>query len=101
MIQSNPINWNIKKSLRVYFIDQIKTTSSSSFLAQKTFLSELEEAPVAHIEDYVLQLEVNEPPENILEIARNELRETPENQRTAIEELRKLLEGLFKRIFNN
>lgn len=56
-------------------------------------MSDLEEAPLTYIGDYKLQLEINEPSEEILEIARNELRETPERKETAVQELRKLLQG--------
>lgn len=57
-------------------------------------LSDLKELPCVEIGKFLLRLEVDTPSSELLEIARKELRETPETQRDAIKELRSLLKGI-------
>jgi len=54
-------------------------------------LSPIEELPIIQLGDFTLQFELDEPSDSVKEIARNELRETEENVRAGLEELRQLL----------
>jgi hypothetical protein len=56
-------------------------------------LSDLEELPSLKIRDFVLHIELNELTPEVKEIARKELRETPEVSKEAIIALRDLLRG--------
>lgn len=56
-------------------------------------LSDVEKLPAVQLGDFLLQFELDEPSEKVKEIARRELRETPENVKPAVEELRRLLKG--------
>jgi hypothetical protein len=60
---------------------------------KETLLSDLEELPNLKIGDYILHIELNELTPEVKEIARKELRETPEVRKQAIVELRDLLRG--------
>lgn len=57
-------------------------------------LTDLEKIPGVQLGDFLLQFELDEPRESVREIARRELRETPDIVKPAIEELKKLLEGI-------
>lgn len=54
-------------------------------------LTELDRLPGLQLGEFLLQFELDEPIEAVKDIARRELRETPENIKPAIEELRRLL----------
>lgn len=56
-------------------------------------LSDVSKLPGVQLGDFLLQFELEEPSESVREIARRELRETPEVVKPAVEELRRLLEG--------
>lgn len=56
-------------------------------------LTELDKLPGVQLGDFLLQFELDEPRESVREIARTELRETPEVVKAAVAELRRLLEG--------
>lgn len=56
-------------------------------------LSDIRELPYVQYGDQVLKLEIDPPPPEMQEVARKELRETPEIQKEAIETLRELLRG--------
>ncbi|XP_053607118.1 alpha-tocopherol transfer protein-like isoform X2 [Plodia interpunctella] len=54
-------------------------------------LSDIEKLPGVQLGDFLLQIELDEPRESVREIARKELRETPEVVKPAVDELRRLL----------
>ncbi|XP_013201284.1 alpha-tocopherol transfer protein-like isoform X1 [Amyelois transitella] len=54
-------------------------------------LSDIEKLPGVQLGDFLLQIELDEPRESVREIARKELRETPEVVKPAVEELRRVL----------
>uniref|UniRef100_A0A6M2DRK2 Putative phosphatidylinositol transfer protein sec14 n=1 Tax=Xenopsylla cheopis TaxID=163159 RepID=A0A6M2DRK2_XENCH len=54
-------------------------------------MSTLDELPRIKLGDFILQFELDEPNEKVAEIARKELRETPDIRRDCIQELRALL----------
>lgn len=54
-------------------------------------LSDIEKLPGVQLGDFLLQFELDEPQDSVQEIARRELRETPDVVKPAVEELRKLL----------
>lgn len=56
-------------------------------------LTELDKLPGVQLGDFLLQFELDEPRESVREIARKELRETPDVVKPAVEDLRRLLEG--------
>lgn len=56
-------------------------------------LSDIDKLPGVQLGDFLLQFELDEPRESVQEIARKELRETPENVKPAVDELRRLLRG--------
>lgn len=56
-------------------------------------LSDLSEVPFIKIGDYTLEFEFGPPSPEIQEVARKELRETPEVQKQAIARFRELLKG--------
>ncbi|XP_023725801.1 alpha-tocopherol transfer protein-like isoform X1 [Cryptotermes secundus] len=58
---------------------------------KEALLSDLEELPNLKIGDYILHIELDELTPEVKEIARKELRETPEVRKEAIVELRDLL----------
>jgi hypothetical protein len=60
---------------------------------KEAFLSDLEELPSLKIGDFILTIELGELTPEVKEIARKELRETPEVRKQAIVELRDLLRG--------
>lgn len=64
-----------------------------SFAVKEAFLSDLEEIPSVKIGEFVFHLEVNDLTPEVKEIARKELRETPEVRKEAIIALRDLLRG--------
>ncbi|KAI5634525.1 CRAL/TRIO domain-containing protein [Phthorimaea operculella] len=55
-------------------------------------LSDVDKLPMVQLGDFVLQFELDEPSESVKEIARRELRETPDVVQPAVQELRRLLE---------
>lgn len=57
------------------------------------FLSDLKELPTLTIGDLSIRLETEEPSAELKEIARKELRETPEVVEAAKKELKELLKG--------
>lgn len=56
-------------------------------------LSDIDKLPGVQLGDFLLQFELDEPRESVREIARRELRETPDVVTPAVEELRRLLKG--------
>jgi hypothetical protein len=64
-----------------------------SFAVKDVFLSDLEEIPTLKLGDYIFALEINDITSEVKEIARKELRETPEVSKEAIIALRDLLRG--------
>ncbi|KAJ8950112.1 hypothetical protein NQ318_017837 [Aromia moschata] len=56
-----------------------------------TILSDMEEMPTVKLGDYTLQMELEDLKPEVKEIARKELRETPDVSKEAIKELRSLL----------
>lgn len=56
-------------------------------------LSDMDEMPTIQLGNYTLQMELEELKPEVLEIARKELRETPDVSREAVKELRALLKG--------
>lgn len=64
-----------------------------SFAVKEVLLSDLEEIPSLKIGDYFFHLEVTELTPEVKEIARKELRETPEVSKAAVIALRDLLRG--------
>ncbi|XP_073942087.1 alpha-tocopherol transfer protein-like [Choristoneura fumiferana] len=54
-------------------------------------LTDVDKLPAVQLGDFVLQIELDDPSEAVREIARRELRETPEVTEPAITELRRLL----------
>lgn len=56
-------------------------------------LTDVEKLPAVQLGDFLLQIELDEPRPSVQEIAREELRETPEVVEPAVAELRRLLEG--------
>lgn len=56
-------------------------------------LSDLEELPYIQLGDFTLQFELDEPDSEMMEIARKELRETPDVSRDAVVALRDILKG--------
>ncbi|XP_055636926.1 alpha-tocopherol transfer protein-like isoform X2 [Toxorhynchites rutilus septentrionalis] len=56
-------------------------------------LSEVDELPSIQLGDYVLRFELEDLTPAVKEVAKNELRETPEIKAKAVEELRELLRG--------
>lgn len=57
-------------------------------------LTDLDKIPGVQLGDFLLQFELDEPRESVRDIARKELRETPEIVKPAVEELKRLLEGM-------
>lgn len=56
-------------------------------------LSDLTEVPFIKIGDYTLEFELDPPSPELQEVAKKELRETPEIQKQSMERLRELLKG--------
>jgi len=56
-------------------------------------LSDLTEVPFIKIGDFVLEFELGPPSPELQEVARKELRETPEIQKQSMARLRELLKG--------
>lgn len=56
-------------------------------------LSDLDELPFIQLGDFTLQFELEEANSEMMEIARKELRETPDVSRDAVIALRDLLKG--------
>lgn len=54
-------------------------------------LSDIDKLPGVQLGDFLLQFELDEPKKSVKEIAKRELRETPDVVKPAVEELRKLL----------
>ncbi|KAJ8911527.1 hypothetical protein NQ315_005897, partial [Exocentrus adspersus] len=62
-----------------------------SYLLADTMLSEMDEMPTIKLGDYTLQMELEDLKPHVAEIARKELRETPDVKKQAVVELRDLL----------
>ncbi|XP_012252210.2 alpha-tocopherol transfer protein-like isoform X1 [Athalia rosae] len=58
-----------------------------------TMMTDMEVLPSLKLGDFTLELELTPPSAQISEIAKNELRETPERQKEAVARLRELLEA--------
>ncbi|XP_050309791.1 retinaldehyde-binding protein 1 isoform X1 [Anthonomus grandis grandis] len=58
---------------------------------KQSLMSNMTEMPTVQLGNYTLQVELKEPNSKVQEIARKELRETPEVAQAAIKELRELL----------
>ncbi|CAH0556805.1 unnamed protein product [Brassicogethes aeneus] len=56
-----------------------------------TMLSDMDELPTVKLGDFTLEFELSEPSDKVKEIARKELRETPDVVKTAVPALRDLL----------
>lgn len=56
-------------------------------------ITEIDNVPFIMVGDYKLQFELGEPCERTKEVALRELRETPENIKSATGELKRLLDG--------
>lgn len=56
-------------------------------------LTDLDKLPGVQLGDFLLQFELDEPRESVKDIAKEELRESPDIVKPAVEELRRLLEG--------
>lgn len=54
----------------------------------------MDKMPTVQLGDYTLQIEIEELTPEVQEIARKELRETPDLQKQAVAELRELLKGM-------
>lgn len=54
-------------------------------------LTDIEKLPAVQLGDFLLQIELDEPGESVFNIAKKELRETPEIVQPAVDELRRLL----------
>lgn len=59
----------------------------------RTFLTEMEQLPFLKLGDFTLEFELGPPSAELQEVAKKELRETPEIQKQAIADLRELLKG--------
>lgn len=57
-------------------------------------LTDFDEIPSIQLGDFTLKLEMDPPNAEMQEVARKELRETPEIQKEAIERLKELLQGI-------
>lgn len=62
--------------------------------SSEILLSDLTEFPSLKLGNFTLELEIGPVPAEIQEVARKELRETPEVQKEAVACLRKLLQGI-------
>lgn len=58
-------------------------------------LSDMDELPTVQLGDFKLEFELGEPSPKVQEIARKELRETPDVVKEAIPALRDLLKGKY------
>lgn len=67
-----------------------------SFLVSSTMLSDLDELPTIKLGDFTLEIEMNDLSPEMQEVARKELRETPDVKRDAIVALRDLLKGQYR-----
>ncbi|XP_072937023.1 alpha-tocopherol transfer protein isoform X2 [Epargyreus clarus] len=54
-------------------------------------LSDIDKLPAVQLGDFLLQIEIGEPSDSVLDIARRELRETPDVVKSGVAELRRLL----------
>lgn len=63
------------------------------FAVKESLLSDLEEIPCLKVREHVFYLEVNDMTPEVKELARKELRETPEVCKEAVIVLRDLLRG--------
>ncbi|XP_012233236.1 alpha-tocopherol transfer protein-like isoform X2 [Linepithema humile] len=64
-----------------------------ALITDRILLSDLHEVPKLKIGDFTLEIEVGPPSAEIQEVARKELRETPEIQKEAVARLKKLLQA--------
>ncbi|XP_053981396.1 alpha-tocopherol transfer protein-like isoform X1 [Hylaeus volcanicus] len=60
---------------------------------ERTMLTDITELPSIKLGDFVLQIELNSPSPELQEVAKKELRESPEVQKEAIAQLMELLRG--------
>jgi hypothetical protein len=58
-------------------------------------LSVMNQLPSIKLGDFTLEIELAAPRHEIQEVAKKELRESPEIQKQAIEQLKELLKGIF------
>lgn len=58
-----------------------------------TMLTEWEELPSLKLGDFTLEIELGPPSAELQEVAKKELRESPERQKEAVAQLRELLKG--------
>jgi len=70
-----------------------------AFFSLGIMLTDLNELPKLQLGDFTLELEIGPLSEEMQEVARKELRETPEVQKEAIAELKKLLQGILSMIY--
>lgn len=63
-------------------------------------LSDLDEVPVVKFGPNTLEVELQELTPESKEVAKKELRETPDVARVAVKELRDLLKGMFENLKN-
>ncbi|XP_050309792.1 alpha-tocopherol transfer protein-like isoform X2 [Anthonomus grandis grandis] len=71
-------------------VAKIVMVPASDYVKQ-SLMSNMTEMPTVQLGNYTLQVELKEPNSKVQEIARKELRETPEVAQAAIKELRELL----------
>lgn len=79
--------------LRLFCHFMTQLISLILFSVSQHMLSDIDKLPGVQLGDFLLQFELDEPRESVQEIARKELRETPENVKPAVDELRRLLRG--------
>lgn len=60
-------------------------------------LTDMDQMPRIKLGDFTLEFELGPPSAEIQEVARKELRESPDVQKKAIMQLRALLKGLFNK----
>lgn len=59
----------------------------------ETMLTDCEELPSIKLGDFTLEFELGPPSAELQEVAKKDLRETPELQKQAVAQLRELLKG--------
>lgn len=90
----NDFSFFVKRTAEFFFSNYFIVNKVFFFTADTPLLCGIREAPVVYIKGHKFQLELHEPEEKYQEIARNELRESPERTKAAVEELRTLLKGI-------
>ncbi|XP_066589164.1 alpha-tocopherol transfer protein-like isoform X2 [Prorops nasuta] len=64
-----------------------------ALIEEHTMLTDIEPLPYIKLGDYTLQFEMGTPSAELQEVAKRELRESPENQQEGIRRLKELLKG--------